>query len=88
MIIRIQYAEYALGIDESRKLEFLTEGALIALGHYTLHQIQWTRFGKLLLALRGLSLRGFDSYLQTIFHTVIDDLLGDNKLATAHNTKK
>lgn len=78
--------ECGLTTEESKKLEFLTEGSLIALGHYTLQQIQWTRFGKLLLALRGLSLRGFDSYLQNVFRSIIDDLLSDNN--AAEKTKK
>lgn len=73
--------EYALSPVETKHIEHLTNGALIALGHYSLQRMQWTRFGKLLLALRCISLRNFDSILKQLFKNVINDIINDRNVA-------
>lgn len=70
--------EYALSFEESKQLETISDGALLALGHYTIQQLHWSRYGKLLLALRGLSLHNFDSVLQHIFKNIIQSVLQDD----------
>lgn len=75
-----KFTEYAIGFNESQQIETLTEGALMALAHYTLQQMQWTRYGKLLLALRDLSLRNYDGVLQNLFNNIINEILRDNDL--------
>lgn len=74
------FAEYALSAAETKHIEHLTNGALIALGHYSLQRMQWTRFGKLLLALRCMSLRNFDSMLQQLFKNIINDIIDDRNI--------
>ncbi|XP_037040287.1 nuclear receptor subfamily 2 group E member 1 [Bradysia coprophila] len=69
--------EYALSFDEAKQLEAISDSALLALGHYTIQQLHWSRYGKLLLALRGLSLHYFDSVLQHIFKNIIQSALDD-----------
>lgn len=62
-------------IEAAKQLEAFTDGALNALGRYTLQQMHWNRYGKLLLALRNLSLRYFDGVLQNLFKSIINDIL-------------
>lgn len=71
------FVEFGLSLDESKQLENLTDGALIALGRYTLQNINWCRYGKLLLGLRGLSIHQLGSTLQNIFQNIIGDILMD-----------
>lgn len=70
--------EYALSLDEAKQLETISDSALLALGHYTIQQLHWSRYGKLLLALRSLSLHHFDSVLQHIFKNIIHSVLQDD----------
>ncbi|XP_031621573.1 nuclear receptor subfamily 2 group E member 1 [Contarinia nasturtii] len=67
--------EYSLGKSETQKIEHLTNGALMTLGHYCLQRMEWTRFGRLLLALRSLSLSPFDTTLKQLFNHLIDDVI-------------
>lgn len=69
------FSEYSLGKFELEKIEYLTNGALATLGQYCLQRMEWTRFGKLLLALRSMSLRPFDTALKQIFNHLIDDVI-------------
>lgn len=68
-------SEYALSASETNQIEHLTNGALVTLGHYCLQRMQWTRFGKLLLTLRCLSLRPFDMALKQLFNHIIGDVI-------------
>lgn len=73
--INNNFAEYALSTSETKQIEHLTNGALVTLGHYCLQRMQWTRFGKLLLTLRCLSLRPFDTALKQLFNHIIGDVI-------------
>lgn len=68
-------SEYALSTAETTQIEHLTNGALVTLGHYCLQRMQWTRFGKLLLTLRCLSVRPFDTALKQLFNHIIGDVI-------------
>lgn len=68
-------SEYSLSTSETHQIEYLTNGALATLGHYCLQRMEWTRFGKLLLALRCLSLRPFDTALKHLFNHIIDHVI-------------
>lgn len=80
LVITSTAIEYALSSAETKHIEHLTNGALIALGHYSLQRMQWTRFGKLLLALRCISLRNFDSILKQLFKNIINDVIEDRNV--------
>lgn len=67
--------EYSLNASETQQIEYLTNGALVTLGHYCLQRMEWTRFGKLLLTLRCLSLQPFDTALKQLFNPIIDDVI-------------
>lgn len=67
--------EYSLGSSETQQIEHLTNGVLLTLGHYCLQRMEWTRFGKLLLTLRCLSLRPFDTALKQLFNHIIDEVI-------------
>ena len=68
-------SEYSLSSTETQQIEHLTNNALATLGHYCLQRMQWTRFGKLLLTLRYLSLKPFDAALKQLFNHIIDDVI-------------
>lgn len=53
----------------------MADGALLALGKYNLQNGNWTRYGKLLIALRGLSMHNYDSTLQSLFRNEIQKML-------------
>lgn len=72
--------EFAFTIEESKHLEVLCDSALLALGQYTLQQMHWNRFGRLLVALRSLALHQFGVVLQNLFKNVINEILLDNKI--------
>lgn len=69
------FSEYSLGTFETKKIEHLTNGALMTLGHYCLQRMEWARFGKLLLTLRCLSQRPFNIALKQLFNHIIDDVI-------------
>lgn len=69
------FSEYSLGPSETHQIEHLTNGALLTLSHYCLQRMEWTRFGKLLLTLRCLSLKPFDASLKQIFNHIIDEVI-------------
>lgn len=64
-----------MNASEIQQIEHLTNGALVTLGHYCLQRMEWTRFGKLLLTLRCLSLQPFDTALKKLFNPIIDDVI-------------
>ncbi|XP_058839552.1 nuclear receptor subfamily 2 group E member 1 [Topomyia yanbarensis] len=65
--------EFALSAKETQQLENTSETALIALGHYSMQQINAVRFGKLLLGLRGLSMHCYEASVRAMFREVAGD---------------
>ncbi|XP_037942930.1 nuclear receptor subfamily 2 group E member 1 [Teleopsis dalmanni] len=56
-------------------LETYANGALISLARYTIQQTNYIRFGTLLLGLRNLALRRYETMLSSLFRTVVKDIL-------------
>lgn len=67
--------EYGCTGDECKQLELLADSAMLSLGKYSIYQIHWTRFGKLLIGLRSLALRKFEKSLSELFQGVLNNLL-------------
>lgn len=70
--------EFAIGKADSRQIESYADGALLSLSHYSLQHMQWVRYGKLLLALRNLSLQRNYGVLQHILQNIINEILEDS----------
>lgn len=68
-------AEYAMTATEVQQIDHLINGALMALGHYSMQRLEWTRFGRLLLTLRSLCLKSFDTSLKQLFNHIIDGIV-------------
>lgn len=68
-------AEYAENSDTAVLLETMADGALMALGQYSLQNGHWSRYGKLLIALRDLSMHHYDSTLQQLFQREMQHIL-------------
>lgn len=56
-------------------LESYANGTLVSLARYTMQQSNWLRFGTLLLGLRQLTQRCYDSLLSSLFRTVVRDIV-------------
>lgn len=69
------FSEYSLSLSEALQIDHITNGALATLGHYCLQRMDWTRYGKLLLALRCLSSKPFDAPLKQLFNDIIDAVI-------------
>lgn len=69
------FIEHAITLTDAQQIEHLTNSALNTLGHYTLQRMDWTRFGRLLLTLRYLSIRPFEAALKRLFSHIIDDII-------------
>ncbi|XP_073820256.1 nuclear hormone receptor 83 [Musca autumnalis] len=67
--------EYALSAEYASLLESYSNNALLALARYTAQQSNWLRFGSLLLALRQLSLRRYECTLNSLFRTIVKDII-------------
>ncbi|XP_055852623.1 photoreceptor-specific nuclear receptor [Episyrphus balteatus] len=67
--------ELALNDKNAILLESYSNAALVSLARYCTHQSNWFRFGSLLLGLRNLSLRKYESFLSGMFKSVIRDIL-------------
>lgn len=70
--------EFGLSEITIKHLELINDGAILALGKYVLQQgYPWTRYGKLLLALRTLTVN-FESFIQNVlFKNIIKDVIID-----------
>lgn len=67
--------EFGISSVAIRQLEMINEGALLSLGRYILQQGHpWPRYGKLLLALRGLGVN-FNSGVYAMFKNIIRGVL-------------
>ncbi|XP_075145075.1 uncharacterized protein LOC142220069 [Haematobia irritans] len=67
--------EYALNAEYATLLENYSNNALLALARYTAQQSNWLRFGSLLLSLRQLSLRHYESTLTGLFRPIVKDII-------------
>ncbi|XP_055907017.1 photoreceptor-specific nuclear receptor [Eupeodes corollae] len=67
--------ELASNVKNAILLESYSNAALVSLARYCTHQSNWFRFGSLLLGLRNLSLRKYESFLSGMFKTVVSDIL-------------
>ncbi|XP_039970666.1 nuclear receptor subfamily 2 group F member 1-B [Bactrocera tryoni] len=67
--------ELALSAENATLLESHANGALVSLARYTMQQTNWLRFGTLLLGLRQLTQRCYDSLLSSLFRTVVRDIV-------------
>ncbi|XP_018796232.1 PREDICTED: retinoic acid receptor RXR-gamma [Bactrocera latifrons] len=67
--------ELALSAENATLLESHANGALVSLARYTMQQTNWLRFGTLLLGLRQLTQRCYDSLLSSLFRTVVKDIV-------------
>lgn len=70
--------EFAIGKADARQIESYADGALLSLSHYSLQHLQWVRYGKLLLALRNMSLQRNYGVLQHILQNIINEILEDS----------
>ncbi|XP_011192665.3 nuclear receptor subfamily 2 group E member 1 [Zeugodacus cucurbitae] len=67
--------ELAVSAENATLLESYANGALVSLARYTMQQSNWLRFGTLLLGLRQLTQRYYDSLLSSLFRTVVRDIV-------------
>lgn len=67
--------DLASSINNSLLLESYANGALISLARYTIQKSNWLRYGSLLLGLRQLSLRRYETSLSVLFRSIVSDVL-------------
>ncbi|XP_054746825.1 retinoic acid receptor RXR-beta [Anastrepha obliqua] len=67
--------ELAVSAENAVLLDSYTNSALVSLGRYTMQQSNWLRFGTLLLGLRQLTQRCYESLLSSLFRTVVKDIV-------------
>ncbi|XP_053956159.1 nuclear receptor subfamily 2 group E member 1 [Anastrepha ludens] len=67
--------ELAVSAENAVLLDSYTNSALVSLARYTMQQSNWLRFGTLLLGLRQLTQRCYESLLSSLFRTVVKDIV-------------
>ncbi|XP_017482413.1 PREDICTED: nuclear receptor subfamily 2 group E member 1 [Rhagoletis zephyria] len=67
--------ELAVSAENAVLLESYANGALVSLARYTIQQSNWLRFGTLLLGLRQLTQRCYESLLSSLFRSVVKDIV-------------
>ncbi|XP_036341694.1 nuclear receptor subfamily 2 group E member 1 [Rhagoletis pomonella] len=67
--------ELAVSAENAVLLESYANGALVSLARYTMQQSNWLRFGTLLLGLRQLTQRCYESLLSSLFRSVVKDIV-------------
>lgn len=73
--MNIYLSEFALNAQNANLLDTCTNGALYSLVRYSFQLSNWQRYGKLLLGLRQVALRTYDSTLQNLFRGILKDVL-------------
>lgn len=67
--------EYALSGQQLQQIDRFSTNALLTLGYYTMQRLDWSRFGRLLLHLRSLSLKSFETSLDQLFSHIINQII-------------
>ncbi|XP_067614562.1 retinoic acid receptor RXR-beta [Eurosta solidaginis] len=67
--------ELAMSAENAVLLESYANDALVSLARYTMQQSNWLRFGTLLLGLRQLTQRCYESILSSLFHSIVKDIV-------------
>lgn len=65
-------------MEEAQRFDVMTNAALLSLGRYTFQTKEWSRLGKLLLGLRGISLRNYEGALHGMLQTIVTEVIETN----------